>query len=119
MRCPERRDVRGRAASVLLPALLLAAGASGAEERAARLAESAARLREALPADARRDALHAFADDEREDVRFAPLLLEGARHGALPEPAASLAEELLALSLSARGHDKARQIRRNERAVAQ
>lgn len=119
MHCPERRDARGTAARLLLPALLLAAGASGAEERAALLAESAARLREALPAGARGDALHPFGDDEREDIRFAPLFLEGARHGALPDPAASLAEELLALSLSPRGHEKARQIRRNERAVAQ
>jgi len=103
---------------LFVPALLLLASASGAEELAARLAQTAASLRDALPADARGDALYAFDDDEREDVRFAPLLLDGARHGALPDAAASLAEELLAVSLSPRGLDTARLIRRNELAVA-
>jgi hypothetical protein len=98
--------------------LLLAAGASGAEELDARLAATAASLRGALPENMRADALFPFQDGEREDIRFAPLLLEGARHGALPEAAASLTEQLLALSLSAGGLETARLIRRNERVVA-
>jgi len=104
--------------SLLAPTLLLAASASGAGELDARLTTTAASLAEALPGDARADALYAFDDDEREDIRFAPLLLEGARHGALPDAAASLAEQLLAVSLSPRGLEKARLIRRNELAVA-
>ena len=101
----------------LLPILLLAGSARGAELDA-RLAATAAQLQGALPEDAREDALYPFDDDEREDIRFAPLLLDGARHGALPDEAASLAEQLLAISLSPRGLEKARQIRRNEQAVA-
>jgi hypothetical protein len=97
---------------------LLVASASAADELDARLTATAASLVEALPEDARTDALYPFDDEEREDIRFAPLLLEGARHGALPEPAASLAEQLLAVSLSTRGLEKTRQIRRNELAVA-
>jgi hypothetical protein len=103
---------------LLLPALLLAASPSGAGELDARLSSTAAGLLEKLPSDARAEALYPFDDDEREDIRFAPLLLEGARHGALPDDAASLAEQLLAVSLSPRGLETARQIRRNERAVA-
>jgi hypothetical protein len=94
------------------------AAAASAEDVAARLSASAAALVAALPEDARGDALHAFDDDEREDVRYAPILLDGARHGALPDEAASLAEQLLAVSLSAAGREKASQIRRNELAVA-
>jgi len=100
------------------PLLLVAALPSGAEELAGRLAATAAGLRDALPADVRADALYAFDDDEREDIRFAPLLLDGARQGALPDGAASLAEQLLALSLSPRGLDTTRQIRRNELVLA-
>jgi len=104
--------------TLLVPILLLAASASGAGELDARLTSTAASLAAALPEDARADALYPFDDDEREDIRFAPLLLEGARHGELPDAAASLAEQLLAISLSPRGLEKARQIRRNELAVA-
>jgi hypothetical protein len=84
-----------------------------------RLAATAAQLLAALPGDARADAVFPFDDDEREDVRFAPLLLEGARHGELPAEAASLAEALLAISLGPRGQARAALIRRNELAVAQ
>jgi hypothetical protein len=103
---------------MLVPILLVVSSASGAGELDARLSSTAASLLEALPVDARADALYPFDDDEREDIRFAPLLLEGARHGALPDDAASLAEQLLAVSLSPRGLETARRIRRNERAVA-
>jgi hypothetical protein len=103
---------------ILLSALLLAANPSGAGELAARLSSTAASLLESLPQEARADALYPFDDDEREDIRFAPILLDGARHGTLPGPAASLAEQLLAISLSPVGLEKVHQIRRNERAVA-
>ncbi len=105
---------------LFLAALLLTALAARAQgdSLATRLAGAAARLLEALPAGAREDAAFPFDDDEREDIRFAPLLLEGARHGELPDAAASLTEELLALSLGPRGMAKVKQIRLNERAVA-
>jgi hypothetical protein len=98
--------------------LLLVAGTSGAEELGARLTATAVSVRQALPEGARAAALFPFEDDEREDIRFAPLLLEGARHGELQGEAASLTEQLLALSLSPRGLETARLIRRNERVVA-
>jgi hypothetical protein len=94
-------------------ALLPAAAASG-EDVASRLSSTAAALAAALPADTHANAVFAFDDDEREDVRYAPVLLEGAKHGDLPDDAASLAEQLLAVSLSASGHEKANRIRRNE-----
>jgi hypothetical protein len=100
-------------------ALLFAvpAAAAAAEDLTARIASSAAGLAEALPADAREDARFPFDDDERVDVRYAPVLLEGAKQGALPDAAASLVDELLAVSLSERGRQKTSEIRRNEFAV--
>jgi hypothetical protein len=104
--------------TALLIASLLLPLASGAEDVSTRLTHTAMSLRDTLPDAALAEARFAFADDEREDIRFAPLLLEGARHGELPEAAASLAEQLLAVSLSPRGLEKTRQIRRNELPVA-
>jgi hypothetical protein len=99
--------------------VLLVAGAAGAEAGLGeRLAATGAELLAALPEDARAEAAYPFADAEREDVHYAPLGLDGARHGELPDRAASLTEELLAISLGSRGLDKARLIRRNELAVA-
>ncbi len=106
-----------RALLLVLPALLAIPARGEDAALVARLASAAADLREALPAGARAEAEYAFDDDERVDIRFAPFLLEGARHGALPDEAASLAEQLLALSLSPRGLETARLIRRNELAV--
>jgi Protein of unknown function (DUF3500) len=103
---------------LLATPLLFAATASGTGELDGRLTTTAAELRRTLPEDLRAEALYPFEDDEREDIRFAPLLLEGVRHDALPDEAASLAEQLLALSLSPRGLEKTRQIRRNELVVA-
>jgi len=102
----------------LVAVLCTLASAASAGDVDARLARTAAELVEALPESARAAALYPFDDDEREDIRFAPLLLDGARHGELPDAAASLAEQLLAISLSPRGLEAARQIRRNELAVA-
>jgi hypothetical protein len=99
--------------------LLFGAGGSHADTGVGeRLAATAAQLLEALPESARADAAYPFDDDEREDVRFAPLLLDGARHGELPDEAASLAEALLAISLGPRGLARVGQIRRNELEVA-
>ena len=100
---------------VLLGAAFASHAESGVSEQ---LNATAEQLVEALPEAAREDALYPFEDDERADIRFAPLLLDGARHGELPEGAASLTEQLLAISLGPEGLDKARLIRRNELAVA-
>jgi hypothetical protein len=110
--------MRSWLALVLLP--LAAPGLASAEDApfAERLAGAAARLDEALTRPERDAASFAFEDDEREDVRYAPFLLDGARHGELREPAASLVDELLAVSLGPRGMERVRQIRRLEEAVA-
>ena len=98
--------------------LLLLPSLAAAGELEAQLRGTAARLVAALPEAEREEAVLPFDDDEREDIRFAPIGLEGARHGALPDEAASLVEQLLAVSLSARGLEKTRLIRRNELALA-
>jgi hypothetical protein len=100
--------------------LVILASASHAQAEppvAERLAAAATALRAALPEDAQDDALYAFDDDERSDIHFAPFGIDGARHGALPDEAASLTEQLLALSLGPRGHAMASLVRRNELAV--
>jgi hypothetical protein len=99
---------------VAASALALAAG----EPLEARLATAARRLLAALPADARERAAFAFDDAEREDVRYAPLFLDGARHGELDPEAAARVDELLATSLSPSGLAKVRRIRALEAAVA-
>jgi len=101
---------------VLLAASALALGAG--EPLEARLAAAAQRLLASLPAEARAQARFAFGDEEREDVRYAPLLLDGARHGELAPEAASRVDELLAVSLSPSGLEKVRRIRALEVAVA-
>ena len=103
---------------VCLGLLAIGAGVHAETGVAERLTPTAARLLAALPADARADAAFPFADDERAEIRFAPFRLDGARHGELPPEAASLAEALLAVSLGEAGLERARQIRRNELAVA-
>jgi len=99
---------------------LLSGTRTSAEDSAvaARLTQAAQQLRATLPEAEQRSALYPFDDDEREDIRFAPLLLDGARHDTLPDEPASLVEQLLSLSLSPSGLETVRQIRRNELAVA-
>jgi hypothetical protein len=84
----------------------------------ARLVSAAQRLLAGLPAEAREQARFAFDDAEREDVRYAPLFLDGARHGELAPEAGGLVDELLAASLSPEGLAKVRRIRSLEAAVA-
>lgn len=114
-----------RRAALVLPLLLLvspqgarAQASAVAPPLADGLAATAAELVATLPEDAREEALYAFDDEERSDIHFAPFGIDGARHGALPDAPASLAEQLLALSLGPRGLATAQLIRRNELAVA-
>src|SRR5262245_32624279 len=104
------------AAGVLLGVSALVLGAG--EPLEARLAAAAQRLLASLPAEAREEARFRFDDEEREDVRYAPILLDGARQGDLPPESAAHVDELLAASLSAGGLEKVRRIRALELAVA-
>ena len=56
----------------------------------------------------------AFTDRERFDIHYAPIDLEGVRHGELSDTAKKSGEGLLAAVLSARGHEKTRAIRNLE-----
>jgi hypothetical protein len=107
---------RIREACFLAAASALALGAGEALD--ARLAAAASRLLASLGDEERAEARFAFGDPEREDVRYAPLLLDGARHGELAPQAASRLDELLAVSLSPSGLAKVRRIRALEAAVA-
>ena len=56
----------------------------------------------------------AFTDRERFDIHYAPIDLEGVRHGELSDMAKKTGESLLAAVLSPRGHEKSRAIRQLE-----
>ncbi|MDE0443267.1 MAG: DUF3500 domain-containing protein [Gammaproteobacteria bacterium] len=56
----------------------------------------------------------AFTHRERFDIHYAPIDLEGVRHGELSDTAKKAGESLLAAVLSARGHEKIRAIRHLE-----
>src|SRR5262245_35874563 len=107
-----------RITAACLGALLVAGAVRAESEVGKRLTATATQLLEALPEGLRADALFPFEDEERGDIRFAPLFLDGARYGHMPEHAASLAETLLAISLSPRGFERVALIRRNELEIA-
>lgn len=56
----------------------------------------------------------AFTDRERLDIHYAPMGLEGVRHGELSAAARKSGESLLAAVLSMRGHEKTHAIRQLE-----
>lgn len=58
-----------------------------------------------------------FQDRERLDIHYAPVDLEGLRHGGLEDPKYQAGEDILALTLSQRGFEKVRAIRLLERDV--
>lgn len=70
-----------------------------------------------LSADEHEQATWPFQDRERLDIHYAPIDLEGLRHGGLEEPKHQAGEDLLARTLSARGFEKVRAIRLLERDV--
>jgi hypothetical protein len=109
--------------SAPLAAALIALGMTGAAVSAqaplgARLADAATRLLQAMSESERRAAHFAFADAEREDLHYAPLFLDGARHDELSSAAAARLDDLLTVALSPTGLEKVRQIRALEPAVA-
>ena len=83
----------------------------------AELDERARAFLAALDDDERDDATWAFAEAERQDIHYAPINLDGLRHGDLGEAAYALAEDVLAATLSARGLAKVRAIRLLERDI--
>ena len=81
------------------------------------LSDAASSFLAALSADEHAQATWPFLDRERLDIHFAPVDLEGLRHGGLDEPKYQAGEDLLARTLSARGFEKVRAIRLLERDV--
>lgn len=75
------------------------------------LVDQAAGLLAAMSAEQREAGTWTFTDRERLDIHYAPIDLEGVRHGALADAAKQAGEELLAAVMSTRGHDKTRAIR--------
>ena len=79
------------------------------------LAAAARSFLAALAEDQRDVASWAFDHPEREAIRFAPVRLEGARHGHLEPRAKAEGEDLLARLMSPRGYEKSKAIRLLER----
>ncbi len=102
---------------IALAAVLALAPAAADGDTVEAMADGASALLQALSESEREDASWPFEDGERVDVHYAPIGLDGARHGDLDDGARSLAEQLLAVTLSGRGHEQARAIRDLERDV--
>jgi hypothetical protein len=88
--------------------------AAGAEPS---LRDRAAAVVASLDDDQRDDARWRFDDDEREDIHFAPIGLDGVEHRDLGPESASLVESLLGVALSSRGMQTVRDVRNLELAV--
>lgn len=58
-----------------------------------------------------------FADDERTDIHYAPINLDGLRHGELPEAAHQAGERLLAAALSEAGLTRVHQVQALEAVI--
>ncbi|MCY3621593.1 MAG: DUF3500 domain-containing protein [Gammaproteobacteria bacterium] len=78
------------------------------------LADRAGGLLAAMDPQQREAGTWAFTHRERFDIHYAPIDLEGVRHGELSDTAKKAGESLLAAVLSARGHEKTRAIRQLE-----
>lgn len=101
-----------------IPALAFAAIAMAATAAAQTpLSDAASSFLATLSADEHARATWPFADAERLDIHYAPVDLEGLRHGGLENPKHQAGEGLLARTLSARGFEKVRAIRLLERDV--
>ena len=93
-----------RARALLLCAALapLVAGSTG-ESSAERLTRAGAQLLASLDAEQRADLAYAFTDDERFDLRLAPILLEGLKLRDMTEQQRAQTRALLAAGLSPQG----------------
>ena len=95
---------------------LLAPWAASAGEPAG-LVERASAFLALLDEGARDEATWPFEDAERADVHFAPIGLEGVRHGDLERDVYAAGEAVLAAALAPAGHAKVEAIRLLERDV--
>ena len=102
------------ASAYAFAAIVMATAPAAAQ---ATLADAASSFLAALSADERAQATWPFADPERLDIHYAPVDLDGLRHGGLEDGKHQAGEDLLALTLSARGFEKVRAIRLLERDV--
>lgn len=107
---------RSTLGAIALALVLVSPAGAGAESNEA-MAAAARAFRASLGPDAEGEASFPFASPERSDVHFAPFNLDGAELGELTPEARSLGATLLAVSLSAEGVDRVREIRELERDV--
>ncbi|MDE0422954.1 MAG: DUF3500 domain-containing protein [Gammaproteobacteria bacterium] len=91
----------------------------GVSDELPNLADRAGGFLGAMDAQQREAGTWAFTDRERLDIHYAPIDLEGVRHGELSDTAKRAGESLLAAVLSARGHEKTRAIRQLELDIRQ
>ncbi|MCY3813991.1 MAG: DUF3500 domain-containing protein [Gammaproteobacteria bacterium] len=96
-------------------ATIVAAAAPAAAQTP--LGDAAAGFLATLSGDEHEQATWPFANPERLDIHYAPVDLDGLRHGGLEGGKYQAGEDLLALTLSSRGFAKVRAIRLLERDV--
>lgn len=102
----------GRVLSCAFVAIILSVNVS-----ADTIVERARTFLEALSEDERDDSRWPFTDEERLDIHYAPIGLDGLRHGDLGADVQALGEDLLRSVLSERGYEKVRDIRLLERDI--
>lgn len=102
------------ASALAFVAIVMAASPAAAQ---APLSDAASSFLATLNADEHAEATWPFRDRERFDIHYAPVELEGLRHGGLEDPKHQAGNDLLARTLSARGFEKVRVIRLLERDV--
>ena len=108
-------EIRSYSAWVLLVGALVVRLAAADEP----LVNHARGFLAALDDDHREAATWSFSHGERFDVHYAPMDLDGVRHGEIPAAAQGAGEALLGAVLSRRGHAKVRAIRQLELDIRQ
>ena len=103
----------GGPAVAVLGVLALVTG-DGVGDELPNLVQRAGAFLAAMDPQQRKAGTWAFMDRERFDIHYAPIGLEGVRHGELSDTAKETGESLLAAVLSARGHEKTRAVRELE-----
>ena len=102
------------ASALAFAAIIVAASPAAAQ---APLSDAASSFLATLSADEHAEATWPFRDRERLDIHYAPVDLEGLRHGGLEDRKHKAGDHLLARTLSSRGFEKVRMIRLLERDV--
>jgi hypothetical protein len=106
-----------RAALALAAAALCAAGTLVRADASADLTAAVASWLASLDEDGQANARYAFDDEERFDLRLAPIGLEGLRRDAMSDAQWQAWMSALATTLSMRGLEKVEAIMQNEREV--